>query len=768
MQKLRTIVWFKDIGKNNTATVGGKGANLGELTGAGIPVPPGFVVATNSYFAFLKDAGIEATIRLALDDLDYNDSANLMRRAEAIKTTIEQAPMPPGIAEDIREAYRQLGEGPVAVRSSATAEDMAEASFAGQQSTFLNVVGEDNVVKAVQACWASLFEARAIFYRYENHFDNLSVGIAVPVQRMVQSERSGVMFTVEPVTSDRSKIVIEAIWGLGEGIVSGEVTPDLYVMRKDPLTIENRHIADQPQELIRNSAGSGAHEGANVWSPVPEHLRQEQKLSDSHIRELATIGLNVERHYGWPQDIEWAWEGGQFFLVQTRPVTTITEHGTEAAETGRETARVLLQGSAAGPGVASGPVRIVRNPMEIDLVQPGDVLVSEMTTPDFVPGMKRAAAIITDRGGRTCHAAIVSRELGIPCVVGSNSATRDLQQGQLVTVDGSAGLVYEGRAETRLAWYETEKVRRSQVSDLKTKVKLLVNLAEPELAEAVAARNVDGVGLLRAEFIVAQIGEHPRLALNEGRREEFVTKLTDGIRAFASAFAPRQVIYRATDFKTNEYSNLRGGKKYEESEENPMIGYRGASRYIREPEVFKMELDAIKRVRKDYPNLWVMIPFVRTPDELAAVKKIMEDNGLPRSEDFKLWMMAEVPSNVLLLDKFIDIGIDGISIGSNDLTQLVLGIDRDNSKFAVEFDERNEAVIMALESIVTTARKRGIPCSICGQAPSVYPELSEKLVRWGVTSVSVSPDMIEQTREIIYNAEQNRPKPERTSQAKPV
>ena len=302
------------------------------------------MVATDSYFAFLKDAGIEATIRLALDDLDYNDSANLMRRAEAIKTTIEQAPMPPGIAEDIREAYRQLGEGPVAVRSSATAEDMAEASFAGQQSTFLNVVGEDNVVKAVQACWASLFEARAIFYRYENHFDNLSVGIAVPVQRMVQSERSGVMFTVEPVTSDRSKIVIEAIWGLGEGIVSGEVTPDLYVMRKDPLTIENRHIADQPQELIRNSAGSGAHEGANVWSPVPEHLRQEQKLSDSHIRELATIGLNVERHYGWPQDIEWAWEGGQFFLVQTRPVTTITEHGTEAAETGRETARVLLQG----------------------------------------------------------------------------------------------------------------------------------------------------------------------------------------------------------------------------------------------------------------------------------------------------------------------------------------------------------------------------------------------------------------------------------------
>ena len=335
-------------------------------------------------------------------------------------------------------------------------------------------------------------------------------------------------------------------------------------------------------------------------------------------------------------------------------------------------------------------------------------------------------------------------------------------------MDGSAGLVYEGRAEKRLAWYETEKVRRSQVSNLKTKVKLLVNLAEPELAEAVAARNVDGVGLLRAEFIVAQIGEHPRLALDEGRREEFVTKLTDGIRAFASAFAPRQVIYRATDFKTNEYSNLRGGKKYEESEENPMIGYRGASRYIREPEVFKMELDAIKRVRKDYPNLWVMIPFVRTPDELTSVKKIMEDNGLPRSEDFKLWMMAEVPSNVLLLDKFIDIGIDGISIGSNDLTQLVLGIDRDNSKFAVEFDERNEAVMMALESIVTTARRCGIPCSICGQAPSVYPELSEKLVRWGVTSVSVSPDMIEQTREIIYNAEQNRPKPERTSQAKPV
>jgi pyruvate,water dikinase len=376
-----------------------------------------------------------------------------------------------------------------------------------------------------------------------------------------------------------------------------------------------------------------------------------------------------------------------------------------------------------------------------------------MTTPDFVPAMKRAAAIVTDRGGRTAHAAIVSRELGIPCIVGAGSATTTLRHDQVVTVDGSQGKVYEGRAEARLAWAEKEKERWAAASTVKTRTRVYVNLAEPDLADVVASRNVDGVGLLRAEFIVAAIGEHPRLAIDEGRSEQYIEKLAEGLRKFARAFDPRPVVYRTTDFKTNEYRNLRGGEKYEEFEENPMIGYRGASRYIRDIDVFRLEIEAIKRVRKQHPNLWVMIPFVRTPLELAGVKQVMEQEGLARSQDFKLWMMAEVPSNALILDRFIDVGIDGISIGSNDLTQLVLGIDRDNARFAKEFDERNEAVMWALERLIKTASARGVTSSICGQAPSDYPELAQKLVEWGITSISVNPDVIDKTREIIGEAE---------------
>ncbi len=754
MQTTRAVIWFRDIGKDSVASAGGKGANLGELTQAGIPVPPGFVITAETYHTFVQEAGLDRVITSTLDGLDYNDSAALQRCADIIMNAILEAPMPPAIATEIKDAYRELGEGPVAVRSSATAEDLPEASFAGQQSTYLNIVGGDNVVHAVQACWASLFEARAIFYRTDAGWDHITVGIAVPVQRMVQSERAGVLFTLEPVSSDRSKIVIEAIYGLGEGIVSGEITPDLYVMEKATLAIASKVIADQPRQLVRNPESLGGRADSNVWVDVDPSRRAQQKLTDAEIAEIAAIGLKVEEHYGWPQDIEWAWEAGKFFLVQTRPVTTVRDDHGIAEEGEEETAPILVRGSAASPGVAFGTVRIIRDPSEVSRVEPGDVLVAEMTTPDFVPGMKRAVAIVTDRGGRTCHAAIVSRELGLPCVVGTNSGSAELKDGQQVTVDGSSGIIYEGRAEARLAWFQRELLRLSRIGTLNTKTKLLVNLAEPELAESVAKRNVDGIGLLRAEFVVAQIGIHPRYAIETGRSEEFTQKLADGLRPFAKAFAPRQVVYRMTDFKTNEYSNLEGGSQYESYEENPMIGYRGASRYIRDLDVFALEVDAIKRVRAEFPNLWVMIPFVRTPEELAQVKKQLEDAGLKRSADFKLWMMAEVPSNVLILDKFLDVGIDGISIGSNDLTQLILGIDRDNSRFAEEFDERNAAVMVALEKIITTAKARGVTCSICGQAPSVYPELSEKLVAWGITSVSVSPDMIEQTREIIYNAEQ--------------
>jgi len=399
-----------------------------------------------------------------------------------------------------------------------------------------------------------------------------------------------------------------------------------------------------------------------------------------------------------------------------------------------------------------GIVRVVHDPRDIDIVRAGDVLVAEMTTPDFVPAMKRASAIITERGGRTCHAAIVSRELGIPCVVGVANAT-SLEIDRLVTVDGSAGVIYDGRAEARLQWAARQKERYSRAATLKTTTKLYVNLAEPELADVVAKRHVDGVGLLRAEFIVAQIGTHPRQFIEDGHPEEYTKKLAEGISEFCRAFAPRPVVYRLTDFKTNEYANLRGGAKYERSEENPMIGFRGASRYIQEPDIFRLEVDAIKLVRSEFTNLAIMVPFVRTPAELQGVKRALAEQGLVRAPDFKLWMMVEVPSNVLILDRFIDVGIDGISIGSNDLTQLVLGVDRDSEKLAETFDERNEAVMLAIQTAVTTARRRGLTVSICGQAPSVYPEVTERLVEWGATSVSVSPDMIDQTREIIADAE---------------
>jgi pyruvate,water dikinase len=747
------VVWFSEVGREDLGLVGGKGANLGELTRASIPVPPGFVVTADTYFRFIQQSGLEPLIKKELFGLDVHDTKALNERAANIRKRIMDAPMPAHLADEIKEAYRELGDGPVAVRSSATAEDLPDASFAGQQSTYLNVVGADNVVRAVQACWASLFEGRAIFYREESGYDHLKVGLAVPVQKMVQSEKSGVMFTVEPVTSDATKITIEAVYGLGEGIVSGEISPDLYLVHKESLQILDKTVTPQDRMIARAEQSDGSHEGANAWLPVPEHLRETQKLTDDEIRELARIGRAVEDHYGSHQDIEWAYEGGKFYLTQARPVTTMRHaHGDDDMGE-EEAAPVLLTGQPASPGVGMGLVRIVHDPNEIGIVKEGDVLVAEMTTPDFVPAMKRASAIVTERGGRTCHAAIVSRELGIPCVVGVGGATTGLGEDRLVTVDGSAGKIYGGRAEARLAWYERQKERFAQASGLKTTTRLYVNLAEPELAERVARRNVDGVGLLRAEFIVAQIGTHPRKFIQEGRPGEYTRQIAEGLREFCRAFNPRPVVYRLTDFKTNEYANLRGGAEFEANEENPMIGYRGASRYIREPDVFRLEVEAIKQVRADYKNLYVMVPFVRTPAELKGVKQLLAEEGLVRSDDFKLWMMVEVPSNVIILDKFIDVGIDGISIGSNDLTQLVLGIDRDSEALADTFDERNDAVMAAIQTAVSVARRRGITASICGQAPSVYPEVTEKLVEWGITSVSVSPDMLDQTREIIANAE---------------
>ncbi len=741
----KAIVWFDEITKKDIPTVGGKGANLGEMTNAGIPVPPGFIVTATAYFDFLEQTKITDKIRQLLEPTDVNDSKKLQQIAQKVQKVILAADMPPELASEIGEAYKKLGGGLVAVRSSATAEDLPEASFAGQQRTFLNLQEEKKVSAAVQGCWASLFEARAIFYREQQGFDHFKVGIAVPVQKMVQSEASGVMFTIEPVTSDPSKIVIEAIYGLGEAIVSGEINPDLYVIDKEKLIISSKKLSRQDRKLTINPKADD--KDTNIWLPVPKSEQTQQKLSDTDIAKLAWIGKQIEYHYEFPQDIEWAKEDRRIFILQTRPVTTIKE--TTEAEP-KIKAPALLSGVAASPGIASGPVKIISDAAHIDRVYDGDILVAEITTPDFVPAMKRAAAIVTNRGGRTAHAAIVSRELGIPCVVGAEEATTTLTDGQVITVDGSHGKVYEGKVTRRI---KTTSVSSILKESIKTRTKVYVNLAQPELADRVASHNVDGVGLLRAEFMIAHIGKHPNYMLSQKRGNEFITKLAKGITTFAQAFNPRPVVYRTNDFKTNEYRALTGGENYEEIEENPMLGYRGAARYIKDIDVFKLELAAIKQVRQNYPNLWVMIPFVRTVKELAQTVSIMESAGLKRSRNFKIWMMVEIPSNIFLLEKFLEVGIDGISIGSNDLTQLILGIDRDNAVLAKEFDERDEAVLMALETAIRVAKSMGVTSSICGQAPSVHPDLTEKLVEWGITSVSISPDMIGTTREIIAKVE---------------
>lgn len=765
------ILWFSEIGKGDIAKVGGKGANLGELTKAGIPVPNGFCVTAQAYYYFLEKTGLEKEITAMLSNLDPEDNKKLNKVSKEIKKRIVLSKMPADLAKEVEESYIKLGGLAVAVRSSATAEDLPDASFAGQQATFLNINGPKKVVEAYQKCIASLFEARAIYYRIVNKYDHMKVGLAAPVQNLVAAEKAGILFTVDPVTQNAEQIVIEAGYGLGEAVVLGAITPDRYLVDKNTMTIVNKEIHQQDWKIVKNILGGDKH------ASIAKKDRKAQKISDQEILELAKIGIEIEKHYGKPQDTEWTIdEHGKVFFVQSRPITTldkkseagIPEQGEisepQASEKGdieASKAEILLKGAAASLGSAFGPVKIIHKPTEIDKVDKGDVLVTEMTTPDYVPAMRKASAIVTDVGGRTCHAAIVSRELGIPCVVGTGTATSTLKTGQVITVDGARGLVYKGKIESKATSAEIVGARPaiggsaiSQEIPI-TGTKVYVNLGEPQLAEQVAAGPVDGVGLLRAEFMVAEMGEHPKAMVEGGRGDEYVNKLSDGIRQICSAFSPRPVVYRATDFKTNEYRGLKGGDKYEPAEDNPMIGYRGASRYIAEPEMFALELKALKKVREEYDlkNLWIMIPFVRTVSEMKQCMDMVAAGGLKQGPDFKIWMMCEIPSNVILLDKFLDLGIDGISIGSNDLTQLTLGVDRDNQTLAKLFDERDPSVALSIQFVIKTCRKRNVTVSICGQAPSVYPEITEMMVKAGTTSVSVTPDMILPTRKVIASVE---------------
>jgi len=743
-KKTARTLQFKDIRKTDIPYVGGKGANLGEMVYAKIPVPLGFVVTSTAYFDFIKTTSLKNKILTEVKGLDVENSKDLQEASKNIKTAILAAEMPNELAEEIKTMYHELcGESDryVAVRSSATAEDLPDASFAGQQETYLNIKGYKDVVKHVQKCWASLFEARAIYYRVQNGYSHTKVGIAVPVQLMVQSDFSGIMFTVNPLTNNQEEVSVEAAYGLGQPVVSGEITPDQYIINKKTRKITYRFVSKQDWQLTL---------AGNI--PVSKKFQNKQKITNKLAVDLAKVGMKIEDHYKHPQDIEWGIEDGKIYIVQSRPVTTLKQKETELVLDNKKGFTLLLEGLAASPGIATGGVTIVSGPSEIEKVKDGDILVAEMTNPDYVPAMKKARAIVTDLGGRTSHAAIVSRELGVPAIVGTEHATKVLKPGEIITVDGSSGKVFEGNITIE----RESEAPKIDTTKLKTATKIYLNLAEPELAPEMSARNVDGVGLLRAEFIMAQIGTHPRKIIKDKKQKEFIQRITDDLEKFAKAFNPRPVVYRFTDFRTNEYANLKGAAEFESTTEpNPMIGFRGTHRYLQNADVFKMEVEAIKNVRNKlgYKNLWVMMPFVRTLDQLREVKKLMASFGLRRSGMFKFWMMVEIPSNVILLDEFIDEGVDGVSIGTNDLTMLTLGVDRDNEKVADVYNEMDPSVLKSLEKIVTTCRRRKVTCSVCGQAPSVYPEMVEMLVDWGVTSVSVSPDVIEKTRMIVYEAE---------------
>lgn len=749
------VKWFKELGKENVDVAGGKGANLGELTQAGIPVPPGFVVLSSAYFAFLDHNKLRVKIHQILSVCNVLDPDQLNTASKKIQKLFLAAEIPHEIALEIMQSYHKIGSKvAVAVRSSATAEDLPEASFAGQQESYLNITGDANVVAKVRECWMSLFGARSIFYREQKKFDHFKVGIAVPVQKMVQSEVSGVMFTADPITKNRDRLVIESVWGLGDYIVQGVVTPDHFEVSRATGKIVTKNISRQ--EIMEVRSKDGVKE-----VKVAKALIEKQKVSDDVIIKLAEIGQKIHKHYFFPQDIEWAWEKGKMYITQARPITTLGDETADQvkSETASNVSKInlekILSGAPASPGIISGPVRIVPDVKHLDKVKKGDIMVTDLTTPDFVPAMKRAAAIITNRGGLTSHAAIVSRELGVICVVGTNEATKVLTDGMFVTVNGSTGEVFKGSIKISPVEVKAEKAEAERISHLKTATHVYVNLAEPELADKMAEKHVDGVGLLRAEFMIAGIGTHPKKMIADKRQGEFIDKLANDLSKFCKAFSPRPVIYRATDFKTNEYRALKGGDQYEPEESNPMLGFRGAYRYIKTPEVFNLELEAIKKVRNKMglKNIWLMIPFVSNVQELIEIKKLVSLSGLHQSETFKLFMMVEIPSNVILLDDFLDVGIDGVSIGSNDLTMLILGVDRDNQEVATQFDERNPAVLWALEKTISTCKKRKIMCGICGQAPSEYPELVEKLVKWGITSVSVNPDAIDRTRQIVYDSE---------------
>ncbi|WP_436498327.1 phosphoenolpyruvate synthase [Actinokineospora sp. HUAS TT18] len=730
---------FTALGLADADEAGGKGANLGELVAADLAVPPGFVILRSAYLDSMDAAGVRAELATAHTAAlsAVADADRLTEACDQLRALVAKAGLAEPVRRRILEAARSLDADEVAVRSSATGEDGADASFAGMNATFTNVAGDDELTARVVDCWASLFAPRVVAYRASRGF-TAEPAIAVVVQRMVAAERSGVAFTADPSTGRTDRVVVEAAFGQGEVVVGGLVEPDTYVLDKNSLQVLRTNIGSQAFKIVRG------RDGGDEQVPLDERSGGARVLDEDVLAQVARLAVAAERHYGVPQDVEWAIDAQGVWLVQARPITTLGEPSSGAA---------LVTGLAAAPGRVAGRVRVLTAPEQGGLLLDGEILVAPMTNPDWVPAIRRAAALVTDSGGMTCHAAIVARELGVPCVVGARTATAELADGALVTVDGSEGAVYAGDQTSPARTEPVAAVAPTMAEATATRV--YVNLAMPERAEAVAALDVDGVGLLRAEFMLTEAlhGRHPRDLIAHGEQATFVDEMSAALLRITSAFGTRPVVYRATDLRSNEFRGLVGGARFEPRESNPMIGYRGCYRYVREPDLFALELEVLARVREQTPNLHLMIPFVRTKWELEACLELVDASPLGRQRGLHRWIMAEVPSVVHWLPEYIGLGVDGVSIGSNDLTQLMLGVDRDSEVCAELFDESDPAVLDAIGTIVRTARGLGVTSSLCGQAPSTRPGFADHLVRMGITSISVNPDVVAAARRAVAGAE---------------
>lgn len=792
------ILWFDQLNNDDVQYVGGKNASLGEmyvnLTSKGIKVPNGFALTAYAYRYFLDKAGIKDQIKQILSDLNTHDMQNLAERGQKVRNTILRAEFPQELKTAILSAYRDLcgaynndrSDTDVAVRSSATAEDLPDASFAGQQETYLNVRGDFQILEAVKKCIASLFTNRAISYRVDKGFDHFSIALSVGVQKMVRSDKacSGVMFSIDTESGFKDVVFITGSWGLGENIVQGAVNPDEYYVFKPTLKqgykpIISKKIGTKELKMIYSNEGNRPTK--NV--PVPDADRNKFVLTDDEILTLARWACIIEDHYSWkaghfkPMDMEWAKDGqtGELFIVQARPETVVSQKNKNVLETYvlKQKGNLIVKGKSVGERIGSGEANVIKNVHDIGKFKKGQVLVTEMTDPDWEPIMKIASAIVTNRGGRTCHAAIISRELGIPCVVGTIDGTEKIKSGQQITVscaEGDTGNVYDG-----VLPFEIQKTDLQNMP--KTKTKIMMNCGNPEEVFDLSFIPNDGVGLAREEFIImSYIKAHPLALLNyhmqtpevkqqidaislgyDNKVQFFVDKLAQGVGMIAAAFYPKDVILRFSDFKTNEYANLIGGKEYEPKEDNPMIGWRGASRYYSEgyKAGFALECQAILKVRNEYglTNLKVMVPFCRTVEEGKKVIAEMEKNGLRKGENgLQVYVMCEIPSNVILSDQFSEI-FDGFSIGSNDLTQLTLGLDRDSEIVAHIYDERNEAVKRLLKKVIADAKQYHRKIGICGQAPSDYPEFAQFLVECGIDSISLNPDTVIKTTLAIKETE---------------